>query len=633
MLNSIRGKLKGVIAWIFVLALIPAFGLVGVQNITTFQEPVPIQVAGQKVSRQALMNNFNQELLRVQRESNRAFTREEAVTNGLPERVVADVTARTTVMAEAQKMGLTMPRSLVREVLGREEIFQNKLTGKFDRSVLLRILQANGISIRQFDAQIREDLLRQNIITAVAAGPQAPRSLTDLFVTFQTERRDVTWLSVTSDMGDALSDPTPEDLQSWYEDNPAAYTAPEYRTLSVAFMRNEDFREGLSVPEDELRTIYDNNKERLYEEPEKRTLRQLTYENEADALAATSRLKEGVEFEVLAAEKGLTLAAATLEETTQAAMINQEVAAAAFAEDVKASDILEPVKGLFGSTVVQIISVTEPVSRSFEEVRSEIETAKLSQDTQRLVFDAVDKIEEQRDEGISLEEAAKEANIKFQTFGPVDQFSFLPGGGILDGLPNEALREGFQLDEGEESESLDLGNGQGYLIISVDEITPPTLKSYEEVAEQVEAAWRQDVKRKSIEKITNDVIERMENGETLETIAQSFERASITETLDRINPRHETISESFHRTIFEADKDTTVSGNVRTGDSKIVARINDISFSRGNIQRAQISAFQREIGLQLNQELLDAYIGTLQQEYDVKINQNLINQMFSPEGS
>lgn len=632
LLKNIRGALKGVMAWVFVIVGIAAFSVVGIPSLQNFSQKPPVSVGSVKLSQNDLRKQFNRQIQRLQLQSGRAFSAEEALNNGLPEQIVADLTSRAATKLEAEQLNLGMPRSLIKEILGREESFQNPLTGEFDETVMGRILQQNQISVREFDKEIREDIIRQNLLQAVSQGGVTPRALTNVHIARQTEQREVSWLSVTSEMSGEAADPTDQELQDWYNGNPDRFTNPEFRTISIAFLRRSDFQEGLSIEEEELRKTYDLIKAQTYEEPEKRTLYQLTYDNEAEATAAISRLRDGTPFEVLAGERGQSLETATLTQTTPEAMINQAVAKVAFTPEVKAGDTIGPITGLFGSTIAQIVEITPANSRPFEDVRDEIETAKLAQETEKLAYDAVETIEEERDNGTSLLEAAQAAKIELTTFGPVDQFSFTPGGAILEGIPGIALTEAFLLDAGEESGLIELENDEGYLILTVDDITPPALRPFEDVSDEVETAWRDQESRTRINKTAQAIIERLKAGETIEEVSDSFERAAITERLDLANPTHATLSPDFHRAIFAATKGEPLIGDPIGGNIKIIAQTNDIDFNRGAINNVQLQNFSQFIGSQLNQELLEAYITTIQSGYGVEVNQDLIDRAFDPDG-
>lgn len=631
MLNNIRGALKGVVAWMFAIVGIAAFSVVGVPSLQNFGAQDPIKVGNVTVTQREVQNVFNREILNLQRQSGRAYTREEALTSGLQDRIVQDLAIRSALRVEAGKLGLVMPRTLIREILGREETFQNSLTGKFDEAQLQRILQQNNLSPSQFDTMIRADLVQQNLVQAISTGPFAPRALADVYLARQTDQRRITWISVTDAMAGTAIEPTDEDLQTWYADNEDNFTAPEYRTMSIAFLRNQDFQDGRTVPEEDLQKLYETNIAR-YQKPERRTLYQLTYPNEADALAVVERLRLGEPFEAIAIERGLTLEAATLAEVTPDEILDAQVREAAFAPGLEVGDIPDAVKNVFGSTVLQLVDIVPASTDSFESVREELETASLSREIEQDIFDAIDTIERSRDEGGDLQQAAEAAGIPLRQFGPVDQFSLTPDGAILNDIPVEALEEAFNLDEGGEgSELIQLADDGGYLFVGVDSIIDPRVKPFEEVRGEVDQAWRADERRERVLAKTTEITDRLTNGESLETIAQSLDRAPITEALQINQTTHDTLSDIAIGDIFSANLNEVVTGPARDASTRIVAEVRDIEFTRGGIGAAELAGFQQFLGTQLNQELLSAYVNTLQETYDVKINQAMLDRMFALE--
>lgn len=101
-------------------------------------------------------------------------------------------------------------------------------------------------------------------------------------------------------------------------------------------------------------------------------------------------------------------------------MLDPKVAEAAFSAELKEGEVTKPVKGLFGWTIVQLAGVKAPETQSFEDVRDELASQYLEQDTRKRVLDMIDKLEEARDTGASLVAAAEEAGVRPQHFGPID---------------------------------------------------------------------------------------------------------------------------------------------------------------------------------------------------------------------
>ncbi|GJL93208.1 peptidylprolyl isomerase [Hyphococcus sp.] len=628
MLNQVRDSLKGVVAWIFVILLVAAFAMFGVPEMRTFTSGGAVKVGSESFSRTYVQREFDQMYQRSARESGGAFTREAAIASGMPSQAVERIVTQSVLDQYAEKMNLALPREAIRDYLQNNENFQNPATGEFDRLSLENILTNNGMTVKQFESIMREDLTRSQLIESLVSSSPAPKSLMDAMVLRETERRRIAYLTVTDEMAGEAVEPTPEDLQAYYNNNQSLFTAPEYRTFDLLVLRNDDFREGLTVDEAEMRRLYDAGKDRIYTTPEKRTVYQLTYESEAEALAAKAELDGGKPFENLAEAHGMTLEAATFTDAKKSDLLDPSVGDAAFDEDLGIGAVVGPVRSLFGWTIVQIAGITPGETRSYEDVRAEIEASFLENDLRRRLSDAVDQVEEERDTGAELSEAAEAAGFEVTTYGPLDRVSFAPGGAIVDKVPGEAIAEAFNLDEGDQSEALRLSTDDGYFFVSLREITPPALKPFDDVAEDVERRWRDQERRDRIAKTVDAIRTEINSGKAMEAVAETYERAPIELTIDR-RFQNETISREFNEKLFFAGLHDVVSSTVGANGAQVVAEIREIGYGRNAISPAEVAELSSRVGLQLDQELIEAFVSSIRDDYGVKINSAQIDALFA----
>ncbi len=627
MLSQVRSALKGAGAWFVVILLILAFALWGVPSMGQLSGTAAVTVGGKSFSQQYVQSEFNRAVQSQRIKSGGSYTREEAIASGLNNQIVATITTTSALDQFANKMQLAMPRALVRDYLQKNENFQNPTTGKFDRTILESILQQNNLTVGDFERRVGEDLKRNQLIYALATRAHAPDPLVEAMLMRDSERREIGYLIVTDEMSGKAAEPMPADLETYYQENPAAFTAPEYRSFDLLVLKNEDFRKTLEAPEEEIRRLYDLNKERLYDKPERRTIYQVTYKTEAEAQAASAALRQGKPFENLASDRGLDLAAVTFTDAQKRDILDPAVADAAFAAGLETGAIIDPVRSSFGWTVVQIANVTPPETTTFEDVRADIEAQYLDQDTRRALLSAVDTIEEVRDSGAGLRIAAEEAGFDVQAIGPVDRYSFTPGGAIIDKVPGEALSEAFALDEDEESEALDLAAGDGYFFVALREIKPPALKPFADVQDDVDRRWRKQERLQRISNTVRGIRDAVAGGQSLNEAASQFDRTPTQLLIDR-RFENEAISQAFNQQIFTATKGDLVSGPAALGEAQIIAEIRQIGYSPNQVQPQQVEAFEQYLGFQLDQELVDAFIAAVRDDFDVKINQARLDAIF-----
>ncbi|NWG70286.1 MAG: SurA N-terminal domain-containing protein [Parvularculaceae bacterium] len=627
MLKQVRSGMKNIIAIFGAVLLVLSFALWGVPGLSNFAQRPTLKVGSEALSTSMLQSEYSRAMRMKREEREGKYTPDDARAEGLGEQVLQQVTTRSILEQEARKLGLVMTDDMVKEYIETNENFKNPTTGKFDPQRLAQILQANELNQTSFETLIRNQLLRDQLISSLMSGPPAPESFARTLLLRESEARRVGYLTVTADMSGPAKEPAAEDLRKYYEANLKDFTAPEYRTFNAVILRPADFVKDAPPAEEDLIKIYEANKARLYETPEKRTLYQTTFGDEAKARAAADALRQGKPFEAVAVENGSTLAASTLTEISRKDMLDPAVADAAFAEGLTEGAIVGPVKGLFGHAVIQIAGVIAPTVKSFEEVRPEILADFEKQAGRKKVRDAVEALQAERDTGAVLVDAAKKAGVAARQFGPVDSFSFAPGGAIVADLPGEVLKEAFALAEGDESEPQLLSDG-GYFLVHVESVRPPAAMPYDQVADEVAQKWRAQEQRGRVAAAVKKVTEATAAGAKLADAAAGL--GPVLETTLRRGRPDPFISPDLSEKAFAAPLNAVVVGESPGGGQTLV-EVREIDFGRNPLGPGQEAGFREILGSQLNQEYLEAYLNGLREDYAVKVDRERLAAIFNEQ--
>ena len=626
MLKQIRGTLKSVVAIIIILPLIVAFAAWGVPEVRQMTRNDAVRVGAEGFSALEVKREFDRYVTNRRNQSDGAFTREQAIAEGAQDQIVNSLATQSALDQEALKMGLLVTRPMVSNYLQTSEQFKNPNSGKFDNETLDAILREYGFSIREFEERIRMEMLRSQLLGGVARGGPASSAMVDGLIAREVESREVSYVTITEDVAGAAPVATPDAVKAFYEKNKSQFMAPEYRTFTAVILSNSDYVDRAEASDEKLLEVYNANKAK-YETPERRTFYQITIEAEADAAEAIKALKEGRPFESVAIENGQTLAQVTRTDVLKSDIVDPAVANAVFDAGAGDGAVIGPVKGVFGFNVMQIAGVTPATTKPFEEVRAEIETAFLDQGTKKRLFEKVEEIENERDTGATVADAARKHGVTAQVIGPVDSFSFSRGGGIVDDVPGDVLAAAFKLEEGEESEAAELADKSGYYFVSVTEIIPPAPIPLETIAAEVEARWRAADRDARLSAAVAQINDALAKGSTLAQAAAPFNRAPLPASLSRRSV-NDTFSQELLDQVFSAAKGKAVSG--RAGDgAQIVVVVNDIKFGAAPVGPDQIAAFGRFIGTQFDQELIDAYANAVRADAKVKINKAQIETQFA----
>ncbi len=626
MLKQIRGTMKSIFAFFIIALLILAFAAWGVPEIRQFTQNHAVRVGGEGISALEVQKEFDRFMTNRRLANEGDFDREAAIAAGVPDQIVQSLAAQSALRQEAGRLGLVMTREKVREFLQTNDQFKNPSTGKFDNDALMGILREYNYSAREFEDRLQSDLLRNQLMSAVSAGGAAPKAIVDALVLRETENRTISYLTITQDMAGPGADATPEVLKTYYEKNSAQFMAPEFRRFTAVALKSSDYVDRSKVDDAALRKTYDGKKS-AYETPEKRTLYQITYQDEAKAKAAAEAVKGGKPFESLAVANGQTLADVTFTDITKRDLVDPKVADAAFAA-AEAGAVVGPIKGVFGWTLAQIAAVTPAALKPFEEVRAEIEEELLSADTKKRLFEAIEAVESERDTGAGLADAAKKTGAVAVEYGPVDSYSFGTGGEIVADIPGEILKEAFKLEEGEESDAIEFADKSGYFLVAVNEVAPPAVMPYEKVAAEVETKWRVGDRAARIAAAVKSLRDEVSKGKSLKDAAAKFNRAPFVETVSRRNPG-QNLTEPLIEQIFSAAKGEAISGPSPTGDAELVISIDAVAYDVAKVSPDDVAVFSQYIGNQINQELVESYTAAVRQDIGVRINKPQIDALFS----
>ncbi|MFS2317595.1 SurA N-terminal domain-containing protein [Maricaulis sp. D1M11] len=534
MLTQVRSFSKSPFAIVLIGLLVASFALWGVSDIFATRTPAVALVGTEDVSVRDLNEAYENEVRRLMAEQP-GFTRRQAQEIGLGDQVLDRLIVQAALQAKANEMGLTVSDDELNAVIRSMPGFENPVTGRFDADSYRQTLAVSRITPQRFEAGLREELTRNQLIVTMLGGIETPAVFNEINYRFENERRALRGLILSPDAADSLADPSDEDLQTLIANSPLArdpfgrprYTAPEYRAFTLVRFDPANFALDIEIDESLLRDTYDYEVESgAIGTPATRSFEQVTATDEAEARALAARADAGETLTDLAAEASLGL---PLEQSeVQAYQIPDEVIAeAVFA--APADEILV-VEGSFGGwQVIRITAAVEPSTPSFEEREDELRTQLAEQDAQNAMYSAWSEYENARAQGMSLEEAAFEAGMFVEVFPPVDPLGVDQNDqwtahynrlGQPEGLPQEVLSTLFEQIPGFATESLEYGNGS-FFALRVDEVIASRPRELDEVREVAEDEWRREQVNTLLTQRLADARARVEAGEDLELVAAS----------------------------------------------------------------------------------------------------------------
>lgn len=620
MLSAIRALARSPIFGGFIIALlVAAFALFGVNDIFAGAGNSAVVVGSERVQVQDLSRAYERQLFNIQRENPR-FTREQADEFGLGEQMVQLLTSQAAVQAKARELNLAVSDEQVADALQDIEAFRNPFNNRFDPSTYLSVLQANGYSGPRagevFETELRDELLRIQVLGAILGGVQAPRVLATARRGFEQERRSITALLIPPTLAETVTIPGDEELNAFMAENAQIFRQAEQRRFTLVRFNPQDFSRDVAVDEQELRDLYQFRVDTgELAEPPTRSITQWVVGDEAEANAGVAALQAGQTPQDAGLAEGVSL------EAVQAFEIpDNEIAVASF--ERQQGDVFA-IEGRLGWRVVRVDAAFDPIVPSFEEQRPALIEELSGNQAAEMMADALSRFEEARAQGLSFEAAGAQAGV------PVEGFDFMTARGTtVEGVPAATLQNApdiisaiFDAPAGFETDPATYGDG-GYFMFRVDEIEPERLPDVSEVRDFVESVYRTRQIDNQLQVMLDEAMERVAAGETLNQISETMP-GTIVESA--ILPRSES-SGPFSRQVvqraFGLPAGEAFDARASDPSTRMVAVVTDITAPSGaNLDPAQLGAISGE----LENDITVALESALFASYDIRENQELID--------
>jgi peptidyl-prolyl cis-trans isomerase D len=633
MLTQMRNASRGWLATILVGLLILAFGTWGISGVFL---PSPsdavARVGDAKIQRGEFISEFTHTLRMQSQQTGQQLTPQDASRMGLDKMFLEQMITRTAYDVVVDELGLTVPDSVLHKAITSNEAFQG-LTGGFDRQLYRELLyQQLNVTESRYEASVRSDMARMQLVNAVAGGVRLPRGMVEALYKHSAEQRSAQYLTLKPELAGKIPDPDEEALKAFHEANAARYTAPETRAFTYVLLRPKDVMGEVEIPEEDVKREYETRKQQ-YVKAETRNVRQITYATRDEALAALERINRGAAFETIAEAKGLKPEDVDLGDLRKEQFLDPAVAEAAFA--LKTPGLTGVIEGQFGFVIAEVVSITPSSTQSLEEVRESL-MERIGLDT------AQGKIEEVRGDfedalaarSGTMEEIAEKLGLTAVKVETVDQTGQTLDGRRAEALPEETdvLRAAFVNEEGEDP-GFERLSTDGFFAVRIDEVKPSVLRPLDEIRDRIASDWKTEQVRQNLEAKAREIAVRVNKGEALSDIASEFNLSVLTTRppVRRNGIGADLFSQQVITDLFEARPGEVVSGPVRNGQSYLVVALDEIlppDLTTAQARAAlneQMDRFDEEYGL----TLIDQYATALREELGVKRYENVLAQAIS----
>lgn len=532
MLQEIRERAQGWIAWAIVILITIPFALWGIQSyLGVGTEPIVATVNGTEIKTRDLDMRVEETRMRMRERLGAAYRPELFEGAALRDQVLEGMIQEQLLLQASLDMGLRASSLELQGAILANPAFQRD--GRFDKETYDRMMQLQGMSALQYEESLRQRIVGTQIQRALAVSELVTEQELTEAVHLDRQQRRLSYLRLPK--GEFRDDsPLPEEeIQAWYESHADLYRTPERVKLTYLVLDTAQLSAGQPVDEEALRDRYAEQLE-TFRTPEQRRARHIlvTLDQGADQAAeaeAKARI-EAIRARLTAGEAFATVAQEVSQDPGSASqggdlgLLGQGVMDPAFEGATFALELgqlSEPVRTPFGYHLIEVTEIQPETLKPFEEVRDQLATEVSQGSTESAFYDMAERLAnlvyEHPD---SLEPAATALGLPLQTSDWLGR----DGGADLLASPkvvgaafsDEVLREGTNSDLIEpEPEVLRA------IVLRVTEHEEAAPKPLAEVREEIITTLRERKAAEAAQAAAKAMVERLQAGETLASLAGS----------------------------------------------------------------------------------------------------------------
>ncbi len=528
MLQTIRERAQGWIAWVIVILISVPFALWGIQSyLGGGSASIKASVNDREISEREFDTSYRQSTEELRQRLGKDY-RPDLVDDKLVRKEVLQSIIRNELINQlAKQLGMRTSDEMLRELIKSVPAFQ--VGGKFNQSAYENAARRQGLTADGYELQLRRMLAADQLMRAVSDSEIVTKPEFLARTRLVDQRRQSQYLIVPLNKFLASAEIKPEEIESYYNGNKQAFMSPERVKLEYLELDINNLANTVKVDNAELLGYYEQHKSD-YLSPERRrashiliTVEDPSNQAEVDKARATAeealqRVRAGEDFAKVAkefsqdpgsAKKGGDLG------FFSKGMMDPAFEQAAF--KLKKAEISGLVQSAFGFHIIKLTDIQAPKGKSFEQARPELVDAYRKEEAERKFYEYAERLGDLTyEDPSSLEPAADALGLKIKQSDWVGRDG---GDGILaDARVMAAAFSDDVLEQRQNSELLEL-DSEHVLVLRVADHEESSVKPLEKVRNDIEAVLKNRAAASLAEQTGKDMLASLAAGASMDKLA------------------------------------------------------------------------------------------------------------------
>lgn len=533
MLQLIRDRATGWIAWVIILLICIPFALWGVNSYFEPDQGVVVaSVDDSEISYYEYRDAVQQQIAQLRQMFGGNVSQELLDNAELRAQVLNNLVDAEAVLQRAVSSGLRVGDAQVASAIRSMQVFQE--SGSFSSERYNSLLRSQGLSSQGFEHDLRRNMLGGQVRAALSNTAIVTTAEVERALRRQNERREVRLVTIDP-AAMQISEPDEAAIKAWYDDNKERYVQSEQVSIRYIELSRQLLANSVPADDEELRAIYEQRVQQgnfgLTEQREARHILIEVGENASqdDVAAARAALDaarkriadDGESFDSVAEDVSQDVGSASL--GGQLGQFGRGVMEAAFEDaafSLSVGELSEPVRTRFGWHLIEVTAIQPAKVRSFEEARDDLlRTHQLSQ-AEELFADQAERLATLGFENPqSLVIAAETLGLPIKSSAFFSRRGELAEGVVANPAVREAAFSPDVLDAGNNSDLIEVDD-ERRVMVRIAERKPERQKTLDEVRDDVVNAIKLDSTAKMAGELGESILAKLRDGAPLGELAQ-----------------------------------------------------------------------------------------------------------------
>ncbi len=386
MLQAIRDRASGWIAYIIVILICIPFALWGIHQYFGGDDPLlAAEVNGQEIPLRLLNQEYQQQKRYYQSIMGKQLP-QEYEDRQLKENALANLVRNELLRQEVEKAGYHISDNvLLSQIQEIPAFFSN---GVFDKQRYEQILEMQRRTPTEFEHRLRQQIRVSQFIEGLSQSAFIPGQSIDDYRRLVNQHRRFTYFIIHTDLAKANAEVSDEAIEKYYKTHKNKFNTPPRVKLDYVELTEKSLIASTPATDQQLREYYQSQPD-SYQTPEQRHARHIllklsssptTKKNqsakqvEKRAQELVAQLRSGQKFSDLAKEYSEdSLSASSGGDLGWIARGDMDHEFENTLFNLKLNQISEPIKTESGYQIIQLIDIKPANRKAFDEVRGQVE--------------------------------------------------------------------------------------------------------------------------------------------------------------------------------------------------------------------------------------------------------------------